>query len=312
MTRAHLEHAAVRRPGHAVLGDEAGERRARRSGRSPPTGTAQSGTPPSWKPLSSSHLSRSRDRRLGHRADHRAGEGDRRSHAWRSAKYGTMRRRRSRSGDAGVVMAAIIGARFRGSVRRCLQSPGLSRPTDARPPAFGHPHRQERGGADRGLPAPRWPSPTNGSSSIRPAATTPRERARRLGAQVVRLRRLARLRRPEAARPRPRHRPLGASPSTPTSGSRPSWRRASARRSRPRRRPAAYELSRLSRFCGRWIRHGDWYPDRVLRLFRRDRARFSPDRVHERVVVEGGPPGRLEGESAARHHADPRRRPAPR
>jgi len=60
--------------------------------------------------------------------------------------------------------------------------------------------------------------------------------------------------------------------------------------------PAAYELSRLSRFCGRWIRHGDWYPDRVLRLFRRDRARFSPDRVHERVVVEGGPPGRLEGE----------------
>ena len=53
--------------------------------------------------------------------------------------------------------------------------------------------------------------------------------------------------------------------------------------------PAAYELSRLSRFCGRWIRHGDWYPDRVLRLFRRDRARFSPDRVHERVIVEGGP-----------------------
>ena len=33
--------------------------------------------------------------------------------------------------------------------------------------------------------------------------------------------------------------------------------------------PAAYELSRLSSFCGRWIRHGDWYPDRVLRLFRR-------------------------------------------
>jgi glycosyltransferase involved in cell wall biosynthesis len=60
--------------------------------------------------------------------------------------------------------------------------------------------------------------------------------------------------------------------------------------------PCAYELSRLSRFCGRWIRHGDWYPDRVLRLFRRDLARFSPDRVHERVLVEGGPIGRLEGE----------------
>lgn len=60
--------------------------------------------------------------------------------------------------------------------------------------------------------------------------------------------------------------------------------------------PAAYELSRLSRFDGRWIRHGDWYPDRVLRLFRRDCGRFSPDRVHERIVVEGGPPGRLAGE----------------
>ena len=33
--------------------------------------------------------------------------------------------------------------------------------------------------------------------------------------------------------------------------------------------PAGYEVSRLSRFCGQWMRHGDWYPDRVLRLFRR-------------------------------------------
>ena len=32
----------------------------------------------------------------------------------------------------------------------------------------------------------------------------------------------------------------------------------------------AYELSRLSRFCGQWMRHGDWYPDYVLRLFRRE------------------------------------------
>lgn len=59
--------------------------------------------------------------------------------------------------------------------------------------------------------------------------------------------------------------------------------------------PAACELSRVSSFCGRWIRHGDWYPDRVLRLFRRDKAHFSADRVHERVLAEG-PVGRLEGE----------------
>jgi glycosyltransferase involved in cell wall biosynthesis len=59
--------------------------------------------------------------------------------------------------------------------------------------------------------------------------------------------------------------------------------------------PAAYELSRLSSFCGQWIRHGDWYPDRVLRLFRRGTARFSDHRVHERVVADGKI-GRLEGE----------------
>ena len=56
-----------------------------------------------------------------------------------------------------------------------------------------------------------------------------------------------------------------------------------------------YELSRLSSFCGQWMRHGDWYPDRVLRLFRRDAGRFSDDLVHERLLLDG-PVGRLEGE----------------
>ena len=66
--------------------------------------------------------------------------------------------------------------------------------------------------------------------------------------------------------------------------------------------PAAYELSRLSRFGGRWIRHGDWYPDRVVRLFRRGKARFSVDRVHERVEVDGAI-GRLGGDLL--HHTMP-------
>jgi glycosyltransferase involved in cell wall biosynthesis len=57
---------------------------------------------------------------------------------------------------------------------------------------------------------------------------------------------------------------------------------------------AAYEIPRLTRFCGTWIRHCGWTPDRVLRLFRRGQARFSDDLVHERVVTElPGRPGRL-------------------
>ena len=58
---------------------------------------------------------------------------------------------------------------------------------------------------------------------------------------------------------------------------------------------AGYEFSRLSNFCGQWMRHGDWYPDRVLRLFRRETGRFSDDLVHERLMLQGGV-GRLSGE----------------
>lgn len=58
--------------------------------------------------------------------------------------------------------------------------------------------------------------------------------------------------------------------------------------------PAGYELARLSAFCGQWMHAGSWHPDPALRLARRDRARFSPDRVHERLIIEGAV-GRLPG-----------------
>jgi glycosyltransferase involved in cell wall biosynthesis len=48
-----------------------------------------------------------------------------------------------------------------------------------------------------------------------------------------------------------------------------------------------YEMPRLSTFCGRAMRHSGWYPDYVLRLFRRSRGRFSHDLVHERVICDG-------------------------
>lgn len=49
----------------------------------------------------------------------------------------------------------------------------------------------------------------------------------------------------------------------------------------------AYWITRSSSFCGQPIRHGDWRNDRVLRLFRRSRARFTNDPVHERVDCPG-------------------------
>src|SRR5690606_17033330 len=49
----------------------------------------------------------------------------------------------------------------------------------------------------------------------------------------------------------------------------------------------AYEIARLSEFCGRFIRHSGWWPDHVLRLFKRGTARFTDVAVHERVVPQG-------------------------
>ncbi|MHB1942794.1 MAG: glycosyltransferase family 2 protein [Acidiferrobacteraceae bacterium] len=49
----------------------------------------------------------------------------------------------------------------------------------------------------------------------------------------------------------------------------------------------AYRMPRRSRYLGRVMRHGGWWPDYVVRLFRRGQGRFSDDRIHERVVVDG-------------------------
>lgn len=51
--------------------------------------------------------------------------------------------------------------------------------------------------------------------------------------------------------------------------------------------PGAFRLPRLSSFCNRQMRHSGWWPDYVVRLFRRNAARFTDDIVHERVSVEG-------------------------
>jgi glycosyltransferase involved in cell wall biosynthesis len=50
---------------------------------------------------------------------------------------------------------------------------------------------------------------------------------------------------------------------------------------------SGFHLSRKAYFLGRWIRHGGWYPGHVIRLFRRDCGRFSPDLVHEGVSLTG-------------------------
>lgn len=52
-------------------------------------------------------------------------------------------------------------------------------------------------------------------------------------------------------------------------------------------RAAAARFPRLTWFLGRWIRHGDWYPDHVLRLFRRDAGHWAGSPEHTFVQVDG-------------------------
>lgn len=55
---------------------------------------------------------------------------------------------------------------------------------------------------------------------------------------------------------------------------------------------SGYYIPRKTNFLGRWIEHSRWYPDYVLRLFRKDKGTFSKSLVHEKTLVEG-PTARL-------------------
>jgi glycosyltransferase involved in cell wall biosynthesis len=56
-----------------------------------------------------------------------------------------------------------------------------------------------------------------------------------------------------------------------------------------------YRMARRNRFLGRWLRHGEGYPDWSVRLFDRREARWSDDPVHEKVLF-AVTPGTLEGD----------------
>jgi len=52
-------------------------------------------------------------------------------------------------------------------------------------------------------------------------------------------------------------------------------------------RTSGYSFPRLTRYQGRWITHGDWYPDTKLRLFRKEAGRCTGEDPHDRVETEG-------------------------
>jgi glycosyltransferase involved in cell wall biosynthesis len=57
-----------------------------------------------------------------------------------------------------------------------------------------------------------------------------------------------------------------------------------------------YWMSRLTNYCGSWIRHGGWYPDKKVRLFDRRVARWKGERLHEGIEIDESRCGALSGD----------------
>lgn len=61
---------------------------------------------------------------------------------------------------------------------------------------------------------------------------------------------------------------------------------------------AGYTLARLTNYCGSWVRHGGWYPDRKLRLYDRRLGQWEGLLLHERYEVTlGQSVGQLRGDA---------------
>lgn len=61
---------------------------------------------------------------------------------------------------------------------------------------------------------------------------------------------------------------------------------------------SAYHFNRLNNYCGHWIRHGSWYPDRKIRLYNRNAGMWKGENPHDRWMLnnENDRPGMLKGD----------------
>ncbi|NBB80760.1 MAG: glycosyltransferase [Verrucomicrobia bacterium] len=50
----------------------------------------------------------------------------------------------------------------------------------------------------------------------------------------------------------------------------------------------AYSMPRLNNYCGQWIQHSGWYPDRKVRLWDRKIGRWGGRNPHDSVVLDRG------------------------
>lgn len=58
----------------------------------------------------------------------------------------------------------------------------------------------------------------------------------------------------------------------------------------------AYTMNRLTNYCGKWIRHGTWYPDTKLRLAFKDKVQWGGENPHDKLIYSGPNKKHLKGD----------------
>jgi len=59
----------------------------------------------------------------------------------------------------------------------------------------------------------------------------------------------------------------------------------------------AYAFNRLTCYCGHWVHHCGWYPDRKIRLWNRTKGSWGGENPHDKVVLQTNvQPKRLAGD----------------
>jgi len=49
---------------------------------------------------------------------------------------------------------------------------------------------------------------------------------------------------------------------------------------------SSYSMNRLASYCGAWIRHGGWYPDRKIRLFEKKKGKWGGRNPHDKFLPD--------------------------
>lgn len=58
-----------------------------------------------------------------------------------------------------------------------------------------------------------------------------------------------------------------------------------------------YVINRLNNYCGKWIKHGEWYPEYKLRIWKRGSGMWGGDNPHDRFeLASGSKPKKMSGD----------------